>query len=82
MLHTHKTNTPFLMADVESTSAAAPKDAPIYDANEEPQEATAKRLASERRLWWWNLACGILHLVQAAVVLGIGECRCRVGGVA
>lgn len=35
-------------------------------------EQLEKRERMEKQLWYWNLACGILHLVQAAAVLGIG----------
>ena len=35
-------------------------------------ESNAKREAMERKLWYWNLACAIAHLVQAAVALGLG----------
>jgi hypothetical protein len=31
-----------------------------------------KRVAAEKNLWWWNLGCGLLHLFQAVVVLGLG----------
>ena len=59
-------------------SAAAPKEAALAPGfGNEPAEAAQKRLAAERALWWWNAGCGVLHLVQAAIVLGIGE-RCRV----
>lgn len=58
-------------------TAAAPKApqevVPSGPDNESP-EAAAARAVAERRLWWWNFSCALLHLVQAAVVLGIGEC--------
>lgn len=33
----------------------------------------AQRAAAEKKLWRWNLAMGILHLVQAIAALAIGE---------
>lgn len=57
---------------VETPAAAAA--AAVTDVDNEPADAHAKRLASERALWWWNLGCGLLHLSQAAAVLGLGEC--------
>lgn len=68
------------MTDVETpVAAAAPKEEAIAPATTnfagESDEAAAKRAAAEKYLWYWNLSCGILHLVQAAVVLGIGVWR-------
>ena len=31
-----------------------------------------KRLAMEKSLWWWNLACCIFHLIQAIICLAGG----------
>ena len=56
--------------------AAHDRDAPPGYGNES-KEAADKRSAAERALWWWNAGCGVLHLVQAAIVLGIGECALR-----
>jgi hypothetical protein len=32
-----------------------------------------KREAVEKSLWWWNLTCGVFHLVQGIVALILGE---------
>ena len=31
-----------------------------------------KRLAMEKSLWYWNLSCCILHLIQASICLAAG----------
>lgn len=35
-------------------------------------QMSAGILQTEKSLWYWNLGCGILHLVQAIIVLAIG----------
>ncbi|RYE85341.1 MAG: hypothetical protein EOO65_00590 [Methanosarcinales archaeon] len=35
-------------------------------------EQRALRVAAEKSLWKWNLAMGILHLIQAVIVLALG----------
>jgi hypothetical protein len=41
--------------------------------NDEASSSDGKREATERNLWRWNLSMGILHLVQAVIVLAASQ---------
>lgn len=64
-----------MVIDGKAASYGAVAPAPANSGGSE--QISEAQLKMERSLWWWNLSCGILHLVQAVVVLGLGEERSR-----